>query len=467
MPIPRLNVVLVVLLVIAGLASRGHAMGMHPGGKMSPVSALPLADALKESVNKGRLLIVMVSPDTARAKKNEAVFNNPALRAWVDLHAIVVNVTDRETIRRLIEWSLAPTEPETPLVFRDGRKVRLFGSAAKGSTSRLRAVPREVPKRAEGDQNASIRLLMKLEWTLQNGQPADPGFLSRHLALNPIPPQPVPAAFAAVADEGVKACPPGTGGAGAAEDPLAMLEQARSAVDAKDYGLATGLYTALWERAASFSPCAAPMVLWTVTKEMHDLAQTHAPAKTRFGRMHLEAAARLPWAEQPGLFEYLMLSRAAGAQLEPLDFLDSALSDADGALMIPPGERAGLELLLPRANWADPLKLPQSNEPARYIESLERRREAKLPRSPTEQDLAGYRAFVDFLIGIEVPRLHVALLEAGRVDEAFEILSATPAKTRVAATAMALARNARHERHRALIDAEAARMWPGLAERLK
>jgi hypothetical protein len=449
---------------------------------VSVFSSLSLQEALDESKAKARLLVVVVSPDRAKAKAHTALWNNPALAAWARHHAVVAHVTDAPTIQKLRDAGLVVGQLEGPLVFRDGLSQRLFGVNPTNGVPRVRpapALPKGVKPRSEDEPNLSLRLLLRLEWTLRSMEQAEPAWYANHAANNPPPTLPEVGTLFDKASDGVDAAgglldaaaPAAVGAGGGRRDVLAVLVAALTAAnDPATHSAAAGLYTWLWERGAEEQPGFEPILLTTVAEQMHALGRVYAPARARFVALREAHAARVPWMSRPELARWIMLARVADEHLETLDLIDWALDDPDGKLLMPPGERGVWEALLPRLNWADPLTLPESGtNPAAYVAGLVAKRDAAAPTKPVKwspTDHAAYTGTLGWLVRHESARLYAAALAAGKTDAAARLAAATPAAQRASLAAAALVAGKPLAEHLEWAGAGESGGWPGLKERI-
>jgi len=458
------------VLAVAPLLAVPSAMAQGPigsprevarpaGGDRSVLQDIPLQKALDQSIATNKLLVVVVSPNADKAKKNAAVWNNPALASWISRHAIAAHVTDKDTIKRLIEWELLPTEPESPHVFRDGKKIRLFGGGVRGSATRLRNPPKDAKPWPANQPNASIRLVMKLEWTLRSAEKQDANWWERHEAAVMGEKRPIVELLAGASDTGVSAYVPKAG-----ESTIAVVAKAREllagspANEALDQ--ATGMLTWVYETSAGRAQRA---ILLAAAPLMAELAAKHEPARVRFAQLRVQQAASFGFMTRTERFNWLLLSRVLGEQLESLDFLDSALSDKDTVELMPTEDRLGWEVLLPRMNWADGLTLRDSLDAEAYLTQLD----VKASKKPTTVSVVGFERLRDdvrSLRAFETARLHLNLLQAGREAEAMALLTRKGAGTDDVAAAIGLAAAAglATPAHEKLCNGSVEKAWPGI-----
>lgn len=402
-----------------------RAKGSRAGGSAAVVATrfteLPLDQALSASQRTGRLLLVIQSGNPAQQKANLGPWDNAAVAAWAQRYALVAHVTDKKTLDMLSGAGLKRGGPEQPLVFKAGLQERLFGGDRKENTSRLRPVPStEKPK--PGTPDTSLRLLLKLEWTRQHLLAEDPKWRQLHEGLpNGEPPKFEPF-FSREESGAAKVEDLSVGG-----DVFARLEAARQAAkDDQRLPEAVGLYTWLWERSVEVEPAFAPVLLYAVSAEMAALAQKHPSALDRFRALRAAQLSRAAWMSRGEMARWLMLSRVTGDHLATFDFIDSALSDADAALVMPKLERAAWELLLPRLAWMNPLELPSAGgDPTGYAEKLVREAVHNKPAakfSPTEAE--GLKSLFRTQALHECARTYAALIATGRDAEAARVAKA-------------------------------------------
>ncbi len=395
----------------------------------------PLQEVLDESTARHRFLIVVTSPTREKTKANLALWNNPGLVAWCRRHAIVVHITDRKVIETLQQAGLVTGVPDQPLVFRNGKQERIFGSAPKEgggvAGTRIPQPPKEARTAKDGSITTSIRLVMRLEWTLRSFRTRDEAWHTAHLTSNPpVVPEPKPPLFrdavpgvAAVNDQ-----PEALFGETAAVDPIARFQAAivAGSADAPDGkgkpDLATGLMTWLWEEGASRSSPSAftPVLFGTAARWSKQFAERHPPANTRLDDLRIRAAEELPaiLANDIAFYSYLMLCRAGGEHLDALDFLDNALNDPDAGAMMPRADRLILESMLPWVNWADPWQLPGAgSDPGSPVRRLRESLNAKPPRNMPASDWTRVTEFRRWLLATGGARAY-ALCLAGGPDRA-------------------------------------------------
>lgn len=428
----------------AGGASPCWASAPQPvGGPVLVLVERPLQAALDEATARNRFLIVVTSPTREKIKENQGLWNNPALASWCARHAIVAHITDRDTIKTLQEAGLITGVPDQPLLFRNGKQERIFGSAPKegGGVAgvRLRQPPKDARPSKDGGPHASLRLVMRLEWTLRSFRTRDEAWHTAHLASNPpANPEPLPPLFR----EARK------GGAPVAEGPDVALGEA-DAVDAMarlltavrdgdpqatdpagNIARAVGLMTWLWERGAR-EEAFEPVLLGTAARWSRALGEREPVARARLDELRLRGAGEFPAIldDDRAFYRWLMLARTVGAHVEALDTLDAALDDPDAATMLPRADRLILETMLPWANWADPWTLPGVADGSSPTRRLRAALDAKAPRNVSPGDWARVQSFRRWVLAVGGCRHYALCLAGGRDAEAgviAEILRGTP-----------------------------------------
>ena len=410
----------------------------------SVLRAMALGDALATAVAGKKLLVVVTSTNKGRETENTKLWAHPALAAWAARHALVVHVTDEATIGQLNEAELATGGPDQPLLFADGKSIRLFGSSPKTNVCRIRGAPRV--KGAAATYGPALRLLMRLEWSLRGHGRVEPVWLAAHDAACPEAQRPVIVAQALVSDAGAMSFAEAMAGDGAGAGggldgagggdmlgrliaAIALVERARGeGDDAKPAARrAAGLLVGVWEQGIGTEPHVGPAAVFEGARAMHELGRISPKAMARFRALRDAQAAMLPWMNKRELFNWLMLCRVVGDPVDALDFFDACLDDADAVLLMPPEERMALETLLPRVAWEDPLALPSTG--ADGVKYVERLRDGLVGAAPKVRGgaameagafkrLLAWRAsqFVD-----ESSRVYAALLVKGRDEQAVRV----------------------------------------------
>ncbi|MGH7131933.1 MAG: hypothetical protein ACREJO_08325, partial [Phycisphaerales bacterium] len=297
---------LIAAIVVAFSLLIAHARAAEP-----PLfTERSLDAAIGDSTAQHRLLLVVVSSNPSAQKAVEAVWSNPALRAWARRHAIVVNLNDREKIRSMTTAGLVMPGNGEPLVFRDGKMIRLFGSKpnAKG-----------VPVPSNKEIKAGLSLLLRLQWTLEAQRAADENWFQNHLKN-----------FTAEA-----------AGAPAAIDPLVVIEQARAA-GAQSPDEAANRFADAWGPIAGFDSAFDGVRLGALSREMAALAAKNPGAMGKFKALRAADAAKFDPGSLEALFEHLTLDRVCGNIIDNLDFIDTSLNDVDSATLMPKADRLAL-----------------------------------------------------------------------------------------------------------------------------
>lgn len=417
----------------AGGASPCWASAPQPeGGPASVLVERPLQAALDDATARNRFLIVVTSPTREKVKENQALWDNPGLASWCARHAVVAHITDRDTIKTLQDAGLVTGVPDQPLLFRNGKQERMFGSSPKegGGVAgvRLRQPPKDARPTKDGGPHTSLRLVMRLEWTLRSFRTRDEAWHTAHLASNPpINPEPMPPLFHEARKGGtpVPDGPDAALGEADAVDAMARLLTAvrdsdpKATESAGDVARSVGLMTWLWERGAR-EAAFEPVLLGTAARWSRALGEREPAARARLEALRLRAAGDLPALvdDDRAFYRWLMLARAGGAHVEALDTLDAALDDPDAAGMMPRADRLILESMLPWANWADPWTLPGVADGSSPTRRLRAALDAKPPRNVSPAEWARVQSFRRWLLAVGGCRHYALCLAGGGAREA-------------------------------------------------
>lgn len=407
----------------------------QPAGEALPER--PLQQALDESTARSRLLVVVSSPTREKEKANRALWASPALQHWVRAHAVLVHVRDQPTLNTLKDAGLIVGLPDQPLLFKAGKQERIFGSLIREDSGapggvRLRPAPAPAaksPKPRDARPDAAIRLMLRLEWTRQGLATADTAWAQSHDTLNPPPAAPKLAYFSrSIPNKPDKTLGDPEGGIAGKPSSVTRFALATLLVDsAPDAKPAANLpavdpvdlFTWLWERGPEHQPTFAGPALSSLPRRWHALAATREPFRARAVELRDAAAATLPATDYRGWFEWLLLSRIAGEQLELLDFLDAALDDPDAKKMMPAADRAAIEAMLPWLNWADPREIPgASGNPIGPLTELRRRAEAKPPAGTTPEQWWSAQQFFNWMLHVQCSRVYASMLAADQPKHA-------------------------------------------------
>lgn len=420
-----------IVLVLAGaglLASVAAGASVEAGqgaAGTAPalVADLTLEEGLAQSVAQRRLLVVfVVGNNRGRMGEAEAWFASPGAAAWAARHAIVVRVTDAAKVRTLAQAKLVQPAGADPLVFREGRSVRMFAGGPPGrgpSTPRVRG-----PRDAGGSFAGPV---LRLHWTLRGLARTDRAWYEAHVAAagggGAGGSKPAGArTFAAM--EGLGAAAVGEAGP---EEFFPRLREARrlaASTAEQDLARATGLYTWLWEHAAAEEGEIAPAAVALLSPEMHALGVKSEPARQRWGAMRDGLQASLEWDDWSAVFRWVMLSRAAQDYEANLAFIDDALNDTDALKMLPRSDREALDTVLRQAHWLAPTGTDLATRVERSASKLAESR----PGSEREED---WRRLMDVRrlgLRVEGARLYASLLARDRAEEGATVAAALLAK---------------------------------------
>lgn len=412
-----------------------------------PFFAGTLQEALAKSIAEHRLLMVVVAPTKAREADEARRFSNPVLASWVQRHALLVRVTDRDTIKALTASELN-TDPGTdPLFFKHGKLLRVLGTAwpqaegAKGNQLRLRGPARPT--------STFVGTVLRWHWTLLAQRRDDAQWFDAHArtasatppasvaTMSAAPPTPATPANDLVAPEAFAALAPEP----AAARWLDTLERARAAATSGDTRTSTELYTWLWETGerslignrAATAPATAEAasttalraaLLTSVVADMKVLGDRDPQARRRWVELLQRRAVDADWSSAPTLWAYLALARAADRHVENLAFLDNALNDPDAGGLMPQDARFVLEDLLPRSHVNDPVGA--ASPASTIVSGFLARAKRPVPRSvrvaPAEWSrVTDHRRW---LAGFEAARVYAQLLVDGRDQEASDVAKA-------------------------------------------
>lgn len=370
------------VLAVAAVALLTFGTSLSPAAEPPLFTEQPLEAAINDATARGRLLLVVVSSNPQAAKAVETVWADPALRAWAQRHAVVVNLNDRTKIQSMTGAGLVMPRNGEPLVFRNGKMVRMFGSKPNAQ-----GVP--VPSNKEIKRDLS--LLLRLQWTLEAQRAADEGWFQNHARNVQGVMSPAPAPI----------------------DPLVLIERAR-AWAAKSPAEAAGAMAELWAVVSAFDPAFEGVRLGSLAREMAALGAKDPEAMRRLRQLRAAEADRFDPSSFEGLFAQLVLDRVCGNVLDDLDFIDSSLNDPDSATLMPRATRIALELMLPRAH----LNEPGPSDPTPWPRSLAAKLTSKADAKMKADEWSRLQAFRAWLLRVECSRAYGALLLAGREEHA-------------------------------------------------
>ncbi len=355
-----------------------------------PVVNMPLKDALAKARAENRLLLVYIAAGTRRQQEIDAFWSLPGPQQWARRHALVVKVSDSATIRELAKSEVKPGQRADPLVFVNGKLRQVFSCGWPAHEPRVRD--------ANDTKRTSVGPLLRLDWTLRS--------ISGHFAGHDVPAM-------------VIAPSSGVGELKSPAEWLALLERARATANAGQLGDAAGLYVGLWESAEGVvTPgleAARTAMLTSVAGEMYSLAIRDESAKARVDVLRTTRLDAMDWAEGRRVWAYLLLCRAANDHLPTLEFLDKSLNDPDAERAIPAGDRAMLEVVLPRSHWSNPLR---GGDAAASLKRIVEGRGAARPEGLSEADWERLRSLRSWTLGVEGCRQYAALLRQGKDEQA-------------------------------------------------
>lgn len=383
---------LVPLTMATSALAQAAGQAAAQGGKAAdgPVVSMPLKDALARARAENRLLLVYIASGKRRQQEIDAFWSLPGPRQWALRHALVVKVSDSATIRDLAKSEVKPGQRADPLVFVDGKLRQVFSCGW----------PAHEPRMRDGNdaKRTSVGPLLRLDWTLRS--------IPGHFAGHQVPPM-------------VIAPSSGVGELKNVTEWLALLERARATANAGQLGDAAGLYVGLWESAEGLvTPgleAARTAMLTSVAGEMYSVAIRDESAKARVDVLRTTRLDAMDWADGKRVWAYLLLCRAANDHLPTMEFLDKSLNDPDAERAIPAGDRAMLEVVLPRSHWSNPLR---GGDAAASLRRIVEGRGAERPEGLSEADWERLRSLRAWTLGVEGCRQYAALLRQGKDEQA-------------------------------------------------
>lgn len=441
----------------------------------TPLVRMDLQDAMNKSAGESRLLVVVPAGNLGQARADATTWRNAALVEWARRFAVVVHVDDVEMVRTLYAGGLRFGDGEQPLVFRNGKQVRLFGTALPANATRLKLGPRPGGALAAAERAESVRLPLLLEWTRRGEGREDAAWLAasdaagraagadggagpaRRGAEEPLSQRATDSAGQVIAAK-IDPVPADATPAQRLAAVLDRLAEARREAEAgkeqsqpgeQSLRRAVGLYTWLWEATAAPGRAALDgdaeavegLGLFVLAPELERFARSHAPMRARMLQVRRAGFPRVTVMEYPEFAAWLMAVRLADAEKNGaavLEFLDAALSDVDAGAVLPRGDRAALELILPRLAPMDPLLFPTTGrDPARYVRNLAARA-AEAPKGWSKEEFERFATLAKWWREWEIARLHAALLAAGREEDAFTLLDGAMAEEKSRAGALLL-----------------------------
>ncbi|MCW5777829.1 MAG: hypothetical protein KIS87_15440, partial [Phycisphaeraceae bacterium] len=398
-------------------AVAGFALAQGGGGTPDPYAALSFEEALRLGAEQHRLVVVFprgrgqAPPGTARiefplgirsgrsnpphsARTNttddpfdrmeQHTWRSPALRGWIEWHAIAVKVDeaeDPETWREVSRHVRANpksgrsiSEDPVVLVFKEGRLVMTIPGGGRVS-------PRPV---APGTNPLDfyptpLRVLMELDAFMERLEVRDPVWHALHELKNPEPPMPPPTLFHEVESGVAKAvADPADAHPGAV---IERWEEAREGLRNGARAEPLGLYTWLWERGSAHDPHAASAIRVVLTDEVRRFGHRYEPTRERFSAMRAAQERRAPWFAGTDLHDMLLLAEASGDDAETFGFMTLYHVEEDDAALMSIVQRAEHDLLLSRDRWSGVDVRPRDAEVwlARQVGLLGARRPANAP----------------------------------------------------------------------------------------
>ena len=397
--------------LLVGMALPGGVVAQPPA-KPKPAQVAESTGVLREiSVERGlnesmaqrKLLVLVIAGNKPAAQRAVGVWAHPSLAGWAAAHAVVVKVTSLDDIKFLTDFNANPGPGEDPVVFKDGKQVRLFGSGMPQRKSRIMN-PKSDP---------ALGLLLKLDWTLRGDNLKDDGWVTTHSAnMSP--------GVAPAADQALKL---------AGKSELGAIFAARVALadaSAKSEQVAAAYSSLLGGFAIQDDAVFAP-TRWTVlAPELAGLAadpqrKAQAVDALRTARAKLLADVGRPWyRDLAAWFDLVSLSRAIGDQEDLLRFIDDSLDDPDAAVIMPKVDRFTYEAALRHAHW----RAPSTGKVGEQLIRAASRLELPKPKSLTDAEWTAMQARRAVIVRLQFARAFALCLRDGRVSDAAAIAAA-------------------------------------------
>lgn len=320
-------------------------------------SELPLERALEESKRSNRVLVVYLRGEgEAFERMDETTWRSPTLRDWMLWHGTAVRVdmdTDREEFMKLREMVLPcipptceydPAEKPVVVIFRNGRLERLIPDfrfqayvGEKNPVYNRFSTPPDITK----FYPKTLTMLYALDVYMDKLRATQPAWMALHDERNPAPPRPdgPPAAYP-VRDEHAAAFSEGDG------DVLRVLAEAREQVAYGALYDATGAYSWLWEAGAAKDPALVALRNTVVADEIGAMCGRRDGSRQRFLRVRDNMLALQPWWTYMDLYEWMIVSRAAGDAGSVVEFFHLFLNDEQEATIVGHADRAAYALLV-------------------------------------------------------------------------------------------------------------------------
>jgi hypothetical protein len=438
-------------------------------------------DEANRTANARSRLLVIAFPNEATGAAVDPAWDHTLVRAWINQHAEAIRFADiqevhvrREVFRAVQEMQAgmqlshhAPDKLPYGAIFVDGKLTELIGENGLGPWQ-----SRFVPGKLDA---GPATLLAELQFGLETISAGDPVWAQTHELKNPpLEPPPMPT-FHDGHDDLAPACH----GPESGEDPIDLLERARSLRAGDQNGPALGLYTWMWERLAASDPIFRPARSAIIAKEFGALAAVDRNAQTRLRVMCEQLQARQLWWGSDQWIDGMALGAASSGGARAMAMLAAADDDDATALTSNP-EQEWLGLVAD-TDWNAAARPDGAN--MRWLQDQLARLSRPAQPGTEPDDQAELDACRSRLIFDRACVLHASLLAAHRDTEALQaaelLLSRidelkhaphdresvalyTPQGTRAALAATAMTMNASRPRHADLVRESpqpASRAW--------
>ncbi len=299
--------------------------------------------ALDTARAQRRVLVVTYSNSQSNVKANRAMLASIPTQAWLDRHALVIDITDQPLIVELIQAGMPMQPGLDPLLLIDGKPVPIVA-------------PHNPSRKAPPETLAgSLALAQRLDWSVQTSQLdnaksfADDNTRAAQQVKLQLPP-PLHTTGTGTGKDRIEPFAPDPA---KPADILAVLAEARANFKSRPLH-AAAIYTWLWEAGDAANPAFTPTRLSTIAAEMHALAKANPPVATHFRALRDAQARRTDLRTYASIYEYLILNRVIEDHLHNLEFYDASLARDDAKAIIPPDDAEAHERLLPLCHFNDP-----------------------------------------------------------------------------------------------------------------
>ena len=388
----------------------------------------PVSEALKESVEKKRILVIFINTGTSAHKLVEQnTLPNRTLEAWMLWHGVGVNLAKDEDPRgyQLVTKALRSGDLRVPfetfptfVMFMDGKFVRSYPDETFHRFLWENPLGfADGPPSPEMFYPKVTQVLYNLDFLMDKLASTEPVWTEFHNLRNPMPeaPPPPPPLFAT--DDGL---------ALTVDDPLAILQQARDAIAAGGHALGIGYYTLLYERGQAIDPAIRPALLSFIAEETAALVRTEPQARKRLETLRQRLGDRFLFWQYPDFVEWMALTEIVNAEGENLTLLASALIDEQEATMLPRAELAALNTMQGLERFTRPRDVSKSD--LEFFRKLLQQSQSPRPGSAPADEWAEAITFRKQVVTEYGSRLYAALLLQRREQEAADVARDTIAR---------------------------------------